>query len=159
MLLLKRLESSIEAFRSTLTSLMNSNRNFKQALEAELRAHRQPLLPELLLQGQSFDADDLSGSPQPGKNSRRQLRDDPEIASWSMQSMTSRRRSGLRTWIPTTPCCRESCIGFADIGPEEDDKLQTLREFLELSEVRASKVLIFSEAGNDHRVSVPGVEP
>ena len=33
-LLLKRLESSIEAFRSTLNVLIGSNRNFREALEA-----------------------------------------------------------------------------------------------------------------------------
>ena len=53
-LLLKRLESSIEAFRSTLRSLMHSNRNFREALEAGFV----PIgsTATRLLSGQSFDA-------------------------------------------------------------------------------------------------------
>ena len=56
-LLLKRLESSIEAFRSTLRSLMTSNRNFREALDAGFV----PIgsTATRILAGQSFDADDL----------------------------------------------------------------------------------------------------
>ena len=56
-LLLKRLESSIEAFRSTLNSLMQSNRNFRAALDAGYV----PIgdTAARMLAGQSFDADDL----------------------------------------------------------------------------------------------------
>ena len=39
-LLLKRLESSIEAFRSTLNSLIQSNRNFREAFHSGFVAHR-----------------------------------------------------------------------------------------------------------------------
>ncbi|MDP2660325.1 MAG: phospholipase D-like domain-containing protein, partial [Dehalococcoidia bacterium] len=56
-LLFKRLESSIEAFRATLRSLMRSNRNFKDALEGELV----PIgaTATRLLAGESIDADEL----------------------------------------------------------------------------------------------------
>ena len=56
-LLFKRLESSIEAFRSTLRSLLNSNRNFREALASGYV----PIgsTATRLLSGQSFDVDDL----------------------------------------------------------------------------------------------------
>ena len=56
-LLFKRLESSIEAFRSTLTSLEQSNRNFREALEAGYV----PIgsTATRLLSGHTFDADEL----------------------------------------------------------------------------------------------------
>ena len=56
-LLFKRLESSIEAFRSTLNSLIRSNRNFREALAAGFV----PIgtTATRMLSGQSFEADDL----------------------------------------------------------------------------------------------------
>ena len=56
-LLFKRLESSIEAFRSTLAALINSNQNFRQALASGFV----PIgdTATRLLSGQSFDVDEL----------------------------------------------------------------------------------------------------
>ena len=56
-LLLKRLESSIEAFRSTLRALKNSNRNFREALVTGFV----PIggTASRILAGQAFDVDDL----------------------------------------------------------------------------------------------------
>ena len=56
-LLLKRLESSIEAFRSTLNSLIQSNHNFREALDFGFVPIGRTATR--LLSGQSFDADDL----------------------------------------------------------------------------------------------------
>ena len=56
-LLLKRLESSIEAFRSTLSSLIQSNRNFREALDSGFVPIGRTATR--LLSGQSFDAEDL----------------------------------------------------------------------------------------------------
>ena len=56
-LLLKRLESSIEAFRSTLNSLIQSNRNFREAIDSGFVPIGRTATR--LLSGQSFDADDL----------------------------------------------------------------------------------------------------
>ena len=56
-LLFKRLESSIEAFRATLETLVQSNRNFRMSLEAGFV----PIgnTATRLLTGQTFDADEL----------------------------------------------------------------------------------------------------
>ena len=56
-LVLKRLESSIEAFRSTVNVLIGSNRNFREALEAGYV----PIgdTASRMLAGSEFDADDL----------------------------------------------------------------------------------------------------
>ena len=54
-LLLKRLESSIEAFRSTLDSLIQSNRNFREALDSGFVPIGRT--ETRLLSGQSFDAE------------------------------------------------------------------------------------------------------
>ena len=141
-LLLKRLESSIEAFRSTLKSLMNSNRNFKQALEAGYA----PIgaTATRLLSGQSFDADDLLDVLSQEEQRRQRQGDRNSKLVHTTDDFKSAK------WIEDLDADHALLHGVmervADIGPEEDDKLQTLREFLDLSEVRSGKVLIFSEA-------------
>ncbi len=141
-LLLKRLESSIEAFRSTLRSLINSNRNFKQALESGYV----PIgaTATRLLSGQSFDADDLL-EVLGQEERRRQMRgdrnsklvhvtDDFDTADW------------IEDLDADHALLQEVMERVVDIRSEDDDKLQTLREFLDLPEVKVGKVLIFSEA-------------
>ena len=141
-LLVKRLESSIEAFRSTLDSLLRSNRNFRQALEdgyvpIGATATR-------LLSGQSFDADEVLDILQQ-EEERRQAQgrkrsklvhstDDFEIAGWLVD---------LDADFGVLRDIRER---IKDITAADDDKLRTLREFLERPEVASGKVLIFSEA-------------
>ncbi|MDD9995865.1 MAG: phospholipase D-like domain-containing protein [Dehalococcoidia bacterium] len=141
-LLLKRLESSIEAFRSTLTSLLTSNRNFRQALDAGFV----PIgsTATRMLAGQSFDVDDLlevltqeeqrrqqAGS---GRDKLVHATDDFETDRWSQD-------------LDADYEVLESILGrVKDIGPEDDDKLRALREFLARPEVGTGKVLIFSEA-------------
>ena len=70
-LLLKRLESSIEAFRSTLNALMRSNRNFRAALDAGYV----PIgdTAARMLSGQSFDSEDLLEVLVQEEGRRRQL--------------------------------------------------------------------------------------
>ena len=141
-LLVKRLESSIEAFRSTLDSLLRSNRNFRQALEdgyvpIGATATR-------LLSGQSFDADEVLDILQQ-EEERRQAQgrkrsklvhstDDFEISGWLVD---------LDADFGVLRDIRER---IKDITAADDDKLRTLREFLERPEVAAGKILIFSEA-------------
>lgn len=141
-LLLKRLESSIEAFRSTLTSLLTSNRNFRQALDAGFV----PIgsTATRMLAGQSFDVDDLlevltqeeqrrqqAGS---GRDKLVHATDDFETDRWSQD-------------LDADYEVLESILGrVKDIGSEDDDKLRALREFLARPEVKSGKVLIFSEA-------------
>ena len=141
-LLLKRLESSIEAFRSTLNSLMHSNRNFREALEAGFV----PIgsTATRLLQGQSFDADDLLDVLSQEER-RRQWQGDR-----NSKLVHATDDFNTADWIEDLDADHALLQGVmervADIGPEEDDKLQTLREFLDLPEVSSGKVLIFSEA-------------
>ncbi len=141
-LLLKRLESSIEAFRSTLSSLMNSNRNFKQALEAGYV----PIgaTATRLLSGQSFDADDLL-EVLGQEERRRQMGGDR-----NSKLVHTTDDFNTADWIENLDAdhalLQEVMERVVDIGPEDDDKLQTLWEFLDLPEVKSGKVLIFSEA-------------
>ena len=141
-LLLKRLESSIEAFRSTLRSLMHSNRNFREALE-----HGYVPIGSTatrLLSGQSFDADDLLEVLQQEEQRRQELggkRDKLVHASDDFE---------IDRWIGDLDADHHllnEVLGRVEgIAPGDDDKLQTLRRFLERPEVRADKLLIFSEA-------------
>ena len=141
-LLFKRLESSIEAFRSTLRSLMNSNRNFREALVSGYV----PIgsTATRLLSGQSFDADDLVEVLRQEEQRRRQLgsrRD--KLVHDAADFDTDRWTHDLDADFDLL----KDILGrVEDIGPEDDDKLQALRRFLDRPEVRAGKVLIFSEA-------------
>ena len=54
--------------------------------------------------------------------------------------------SGPKTWMRTLTVLSGILSRVEDITPEDDDKLQTLRKFLEQPEVKAGKLLIFSEA-------------
>ena len=141
-LLFKRLESSIEAFRSTLHSLITSNRNFREALASGYV----PIgsTATRLLSGQSFDADDLLEVLRQEEERRRQLRSrrdklvhaaaDFEIDRW------------VRDLDTDFDLLTDILSRVEDIGPEDDDKLRALRRFLDRPEVRAGKILIFSEA-------------
>ena len=141
-LLFKRLESSIEAFRSTLRSLINSNRNFREALGSGYV----PIgsTATRLLSGQSFDVDDLLEVLQQEEQRRRQLgsrRD--KLVHDSGDFEASRWAEDLDADFDLLT----DILGrVEDIGPEDDDKLRALRRFLDRPEVRAGKVLIFSEA-------------
>ena len=136
-LLLKRLESSVAAFRSTLETLINSNRNFRESLEAGFvpvgaTATR-------LLAGQRFDPDELLEILQ-----QEEARGHDRAAAYPAAHFNT------AGWIADLDADYVVLGGLferiAHITPEDDDKLRALREFLDQPEVRADKVLIFSEA-------------
>ncbi len=136
-LLLKRLESSVAAFRSTLETLINSNRNFRESLESGFvpvgaTATR-------LLAGQGFDPDELLEILQ-----QEEARGDARGAAYPAAHFDTER------WTADLDADHEVLGGLferiAEITPEDDDKLRALREFLDQPEVRAGKVLVFSEA-------------
>ena len=141
-LLLKRLESSIEAFRSTLRSLMNSNRNFKEALEAGYV----PIgsTATRLLSGQSFDADDLMEVLQQEEERRKRLRSRREKLVHDVEDFEADK------WTEDLDKDHDLLSDIhdrvRDIGPEDDDKLRALKRFMDQPEVKAGKVLVFSEA-------------
>ena len=141
-LLLKRLESSIEAFRSTLQALMQSNRNFKEALESRFVPIGQTATR--LLAGGSLDADELLEILEQEEQRRKagglprtkllHNADDFEVDRWLVD--LDRDHATLS----------EMARRVAGITARDDDKLQTLKRFLARPEVRSEKVLIFSEA-------------
>ncbi len=141
-LLFKRLESSIEAFRSTLESLINSNHNFRQALDNGFV----PIgdTATRLLSGQSFDAAELLEIlMQEEQRRRRRNLDKAKLVHATTDFFVDR-------WLEDLVADYDLLSGIydrvRDIGPEDDDKLHVLRRFLNRTEVRSGKVLIFSEA-------------
>ena len=141
-LLLKRLESSIEAFRSTLRSLMNSNRNFREALKSGYV----PIgsTATRLLSGQSFDAEDLLEALRQEERRRQQQ------GSKNDKLVHPASDFEIDIWLEDLDADFDLLSGVLDrvkdIAPEDDDKLQTLRKFLSRPDVREGKLLIFSEA-------------
>ena len=141
-LLLKRLESSIEAFRSTLRSLMTSNRNFREALDSGFV----PIgsTATRLLAGQSFVADDLLEALRQEEQRRQQAGTARDKLVHSGADFDADR------WTLDLDAdyhvLKDILERVADIGPEDDDKLRALRDFLARPEVQAGKALIFSEA-------------
>ena len=141
-LLLKRLESSIEAFRSTLNALMRSNRNFRAALYAGFV----PIgdTAARMLSGQSFDADDLLEVLTQEEERRERLgRKNAKLVHDVADFHAGQWAEDLDEDYAVLSGILSRVEG---ITPEDDDKLQTLRRFLEQPEVKAGKLLIFSEA-------------
>ena len=141
-LLLKRLESSIEAFRSTLDSLIRSNRNFSDALT-------EGYVPigstaTRLLAGEDFDATKASEILEQEEERR--------TAAGTEQSKLVHSVDDFKVdeWLDNLDADFEVLDGIArrveGIRPEDDDKLNSLREFLKRPDVNKGKVLVFSEA-------------
>ena len=141
-LLFKRLESSIEAFRSTLESLVQSNRNFRESLEVGFV----PIgnTATRVLAGQSFDADELLEILQQEEERRSERGLDRSKLVHSAEDFE------LERWLDDLEAdfklLGDIQARIADIGPEDDDKLRSLRRFLDRPDVASGKVLIFSEA-------------
>ena len=135
-LLLKRLESSVAAFRSTLDSLIRSNRHFREALEVGYV----PIgaTATRMLAGQGFDPDELLEILQ------------QEEEGDARGGAFPAGHFDTEAWIANLDADHDVLRRLAervrDITPDNDDKLRALRAFLERPEVRAGKVLIFSEA-------------
>ncbi len=141
-LLLKRLESSIEAFRSTLKSLITSNRNFRQALTNGYV----PIgsTATRLLAGEAFDAAKALDVLEQEEKRRIERGADRSKLVHSVADF------GVDDWLSDLDADHQVLSGIAprveDIKPEDDDKLKSLKVFLSLPEVQKGKVLIFSEA-------------
>ena len=141
-LLLKRLESSIDAFRSTLSTLMTSNRNFREALSKGYVPVGSTATR--ILSGQFFDADDLLEILKQEEEKREKLRNKSRKLVYEVIDFD------VNAWIEdldTDFRVLEGIIRRVEgIVPDDDDKLAALRDFLDRPEVRTGKVLIFSEA-------------
>ena len=135
-LMVKRLESSIEAFRSTLGSLIQSNRNFRAALDAGYVPVGS--IATRLLAGQNFDPQEAlaileqEGHTRSGPNTFRTA--DFDVARWE------------RDLDDDHAVLNELLTRIADIGPADDDKLETLKSFVKRAAIRKEKLLVFSEA-------------
>ena len=141
-LLLKRLESSIEAFRSTLRSLQQSNRNFRDALQSGYV----PIggTATRLLSGHAFDADELLEVLKQEEDRRR------ESGGKKAKLVHAAGDFKMEEWIDDLDADHDVLRGVLDrvkdITPDDDDKLQSLRRFLARPDVQAGKLLLFSEA-------------
>ena len=141
-LLFKRLESSIAAFRSTLETLIRSNRNFREALS-------EGYVPigstaTRLLSGESFDAADALDVLNQEEGRRRTRRGDrPNLAHPAEDFEVGEWLSDIDADYAALDEIRRRVAG---IGPEDDDKLRALREFLGRKDVKSGKLLVFSEA-------------
>ena len=141
-LLFKRLESSIEAFRSTLRSLIRSNRNFREALSDGYV----PIgsTATRLLAGDSFDADETLEILQQEEGRRRGSRNGRTTLVHSTDDFK------IEDWMLSIDADYEvlnEILGRVEhIGPEDDDKLRVLRNFLNRKDVNSEKILLFSEA-------------
>ena len=135
-LLLKRMESSIAAFHSTLESLINSNQNFRAALESGYVPVGS--VATRLLAGQNFDpqeALDILGQEETRHRRQHTFNaDDFDVERWTED--LDNDYSIL--W--------DLADRVSDISPADDDKLETLKAFLKRPEVAGEKLLIFSEA-------------
>ncbi len=135
-LLMKRLESSIEAFRATLQSISNSNRNFHAALQAGYVPVGS--VATGLLAGQHYD-------PQEALNVLQR-----EEAAPAGKTHFPAADFDLARWNAALDAdyavLTELLARIADIGPADDDKLATLQAFLKRPEVSGEKTLVFSEA-------------
>ena len=141
-LLLKRLESSIEAFRSTLNSLIRSNRNFREALEAGFV----PIgsTATRLLGGEAFEAETLLEVLEQEEASRQDAGQRRSKLVHDVRDFETEK--WMRELDDDHNILTEIRDRISDIGPDDDDKLRVLREFLERPEIEAGKVLVFSEA-------------
>ena len=135
-LMVKRLESSIEAFRSTLGSLSQSNRNFRAALDAGYVPVGS--IATRLLAGQNFDPQEAlaileqEGGTRTGPNTFRTA--DFEADRWK------------RDLDADHAVLNELLTRVSDIGPPDDDKLEILKSFVKRAAINKEKLLIFSEA-------------
>ena len=141
-LLFKRLESSVAAFSSTLGVLIQSNRNFREALEAGFVPIGQTASG--MLSGENFDVEGLLERLQVEEAERgRQGTSRGKLVHTAADFEVDRWRTDLDA---DHRILSQLQAAVRNIAPEDDDKLQRLRAFLAQPEVAAGKVLIFSEA-------------
>ena len=121
-LMVKRLESSIEAFRSTLRSLIQSNRNFRAALDAGYVpvgsiATEAPGRAELRPPGST-------GHPRAGRAYDRTGPNTFRTADFDIADRWKRDLDDDHAVL------NDLLTRVSDIGPPDDDKLETLKSFV-----------------------------
>jgi superfamily II DNA or RNA helicase/HKD family nuclease len=141
-LLVKRLESSVAAFRSTLRVLQRSNRHFRTSLEAGFVPIGETATT--VLSGDEFDVDELLARLQVEETRRE------ERGAKRAKMVLPTADFEVDRWLSDLDADHailSELISLLDrVEPDEDDKLQQLKRFLNAEEVREEKILIFSEA-------------
>ena len=142
-LLFKRLESSVAAFRSTLNALITKQPQFPRGAGDGICPHWADCRPDargfVLRRRRTARISGARGGTQaPARK--------PERQDGPTPSQTSTFPGGSMIWTPTTTSLLKSGSAVSGIGPEDDDKLQTLVGFLSDPEVKKGKALIFSES-------------
>ena len=140
-LLTKRLESSIEAFRVTLETLARSNRNFRGSLEKGFVPVGKTATR--LLAGDVFDASDALAVL---REEERRVQAGSDGASLAHPVEDFEGGKWLEEIERDYETLTEIQSRLESITHEDDDKLRVLKEFLDNPDVKAGKVLIFSEA-------------
>ena len=121
---------------------MTSNRNFREALASGFV----PIgsTATRLLAGQSFDVDDLVEVLKQEEQRRQQAGSERDkLVHGAADFDTDRWMQDLDA---DHDVLKDILRRVGGIGPEDDDKLRALREFLARPEMQKGKVLIFSEA-------------
>lgn len=140
-LLGKRLESSVAAFRATLESLMASNRNFRNALQSGYVPIGQTATR--LLAGDSFNPDEALQILQ-AEEKRRAEANEPRS-----KLVHPTEDFNIDDWIEDLDRDHAVLSGIhqaiLEIGPDDDDKLYSLRKFIAGLD-KDEKIVIFSEA-------------
>jgi HKD family nuclease/superfamily II DNA or RNA helicase len=141
-LLFKRLESSVAAFRSTLETLIRSNRNFRASLDEGFVPIGKTATR--LLSGEAFDPEDLMAILASEEEKRLEAGakraklvhpvSDFRVDDW---------KAALDADFDVLEDVRKR---IEPITPEDDDKLQALKVFLAQPDVAENKLIIFSEA-------------
>ena len=141
-LLFKRLESSVAAFRSTLYVLIQSNRNFRAALDAGFVPVGQTATS--MLAGADVDVEALLERLEVEEQRRN------ELGLPRAQLVHPTSDFNLTRWLRDLDADHAVLVTLAAdvarVTPASDDKLLALRDFLARPDVAAGKVLIFSEA-------------
>ena len=140
-LLTKRLESSIEAFRVTLETLARSNRNFRGSFEKGFVPVGKTATR--LLAGDVFDASDALAVL---REEERRVQAGSDGASLAHPVEDFEGGKWLEEIERDYETLTEIQSRLEGITHEDDDKLRVLKEFLDNPDVKAGKVLIFSEA-------------
>src|SRR5207248_4148819 len=137
--LFKRLESSVAAFRSTLDTVIRSNRSFRACLDESFVPIGKTATR--LLSGEACEPDELLAVLLQEEQRRRagQL-SRPYLVHPTADFDAERWKRDLDADWQVLSRLREQ---VDPIGPENDDKLRVLKSLLALPEVAGGKILIF----------------
>ena len=136
-LTIKRLESSVDAFRNTLDTLAKSNANFRAALKSGYVPTGR--LATRLLNSPEFDPDTMLDALRDDDDAKDGRRNSHPVSHFDIR----RWRAELKADYDLLTAISAS---IAPITAAADDKLNALRAFLRSRAMRGQKALVFSES-------------